>query len=79
MRLSEEQKSQLETEIKFSASRSSGPGGQNVNKVNTRVELRFSIPETSVFSRRSENNTSAKTKKQDKFRRRIITHIRERT
>ncbi len=49
MRLSEEQKSQLETEIKFSASRSSGPGGQNVNKVNTRVELRFSIPETSVF------------------------------
>jgi len=27
----------------FSATRSSGPGGQNVNKVNTRVELRFNI------------------------------------
>ena len=50
MRLSEEQKQQLEAEIKFSASRSSGPGGQNVNKVNTRVELRFSIPDSSVFS-----------------------------
>lgn len=30
-------------ELKFSASRSSGPGGQNVNKLNTKVELRFNI------------------------------------
>jgi len=43
MFVSEERKKKLETEIVFSASRSSGPGGQNVNKVNTRVELRFSI------------------------------------
>ena len=27
----------------FTASRSSGPGGQNVNKVNSRVELRLAI------------------------------------
>ncbi len=30
-------------EVKFTFSRSSGPGGQNVNKVNTRVTLRFDI------------------------------------
>ena len=28
-------------ELRFSFDRSSGPGGQHVNKVNTRVELRF--------------------------------------
>jgi len=33
----------LDKEILFSYSRSSGPGGQNVNKVNTRVELRFNV------------------------------------
>jgi ribosome-associated protein len=43
MYISEERKKKLETEFVFSASRSSGPGGQNVNKVNTRVELRFSV------------------------------------
>jgi ribosome-associated protein len=31
------------SEAVFSASRSSGPGGQAVNKINTKVELRFSI------------------------------------
>ncbi|MFV0593810.1 MAG: alternative ribosome rescue aminoacyl-tRNA hydrolase ArfB [Draconibacterium sp.] len=50
MRLSEEIKKQLETECTFSASRSSGPGGQNVNKVNTKVELRFSVELSQVFS-----------------------------
>lgn len=30
-------------EVKYTTSRSSGPGGQNVNKVNTKVELRFNI------------------------------------
>jgi len=32
------------SEFVFQTSRSSGPGGQNVNKVNSRVELRFDIP-----------------------------------
>lgn len=40
----------LEEEFVFSASRSSGPGGQNVNKVSTRVELRFSVINTLIFS-----------------------------
>lgn len=33
----------FEPEFEFLTSRSSGPGGQNVNKVNTKVELRFHI------------------------------------
>jgi len=40
----------FESEILFSASRSSGPGGQNVNKVSTKVELRFNIPNSNLLS-----------------------------
>jgi ribosome-associated protein len=43
-------KRHFESELSYSASRSSGPGGQNVNKVSTKVELRFSIDRTSLFS-----------------------------
>lgn len=37
-------------ELRYATSRSSGPGGQNVNKVNTKVELRFNIQSTESFS-----------------------------
>lgn len=40
----------LEHEYKLSATRSSGPGGQNVNKVSTKVELRFSISSSRVLN-----------------------------
>ena len=40
----------LKDELKFSTSRSGGPGGQNVNKVNTKIELRFRIAESHFLS-----------------------------
>ncbi|HAM08996.1 MAG: hypothetical protein A2X05_10040 [Bacteroidetes bacterium GWE2_41_25] len=38
------------SELIYSASRSSGPGGQNVNKVSSKVELRFRIDTTTLLS-----------------------------
>lgn len=40
----------LENEFSFTSSRSSGPGGQNVNKVNTKVELRFKVDDSTLLS-----------------------------
>jgi len=41
---------EFETEFKISASRSSGAGGQNVNKVSTKVELRFSVTNSELIT-----------------------------
>lgn len=40
----------IENEFIYSTSRSSGPGGQNVNKVSTKVELRFNLLLSPGFS-----------------------------
>jgi ribosome-associated protein len=50
MKLEDDIKKQLENEVAFSATRSSGPGGQNVNKVNSQVELRFSVKNSVSFT-----------------------------
>lgn len=43
-----------EDELKFTASRSSGPGGQNVNKLNTRVTLWFDVLNSANLSDRQK-------------------------
>lgn len=39
---------QIKPELTFSASRSSGPGGQNVNKVNSRITLSWRVHESAL-------------------------------
>jgi len=46
----EEQNLIPEDEIEYQFSRSSGKGGQNVNKVETKVEIRFNIDRSKIFS-----------------------------
>jgi ribosome-associated protein len=38
------------SELEFVTSRSSGPGGQNVNKVNTKVTLRWNIKDSMLLT-----------------------------
>ncbi len=43
-----------EGELSFTSSRSGGPGGQNVNKVSTRVTLRFDLKNSPSLSERQK-------------------------
>jgi ribosome-associated protein len=43
------------SEIEFTFARSSGPGGQNVNKVNSKAVLRWAVTQSSWLARLSEN------------------------
>lgn len=43
-------KRDFSAEFEFLTSRSSGPGGQNVNKVNSKVSLRFDLEQSALLS-----------------------------
>ena len=40
----------LSSELEFIASRSDGPGGQNVNKVNSKITLRFDVTLSAILT-----------------------------
>jgi ribosome-associated protein len=51
----------LETEVEFSTARSGGPGGQNVNKVNSKVILRFEITASKILTDSEKEILRSKT------------------
>ncbi|WP_276498557.1 alternative ribosome rescue aminoacyl-tRNA hydrolase ArfB [Pontibacter litorisediminis] len=50
----------LERELQFQASRSGGAGGQNVNKVNTKMELRFHVESSELLTEEEKALVQAK-------------------
>jgi ribosome-associated protein len=49
-----------ETELEFIASRSGGPGGQNVNKVSSRITLRFDLERTTALNAEQQRRVREK-------------------
>ena len=49
-------------EVEFSTSRSSGPGGQNVNKVNSKVALRWDVSKSELLTDEQKMLMRAKLK-----------------
>jgi ribosome-associated protein len=54
--------SQLEQELTFRFSKSSGPGGQHTNKVSTRVELRFNVRDSKILTDEQKETITVKLK-----------------
>ncbi len=52
----------LQKEVKYRTSRSSGPGGQHVNKVATKVELLFDVNNSTILTENEKETISLKLK-----------------
>lgn len=50
----------LGKELEFSTSRSSGPGGQNVNKVNSKVTVQFDVRQSVVLTEEEKTTVARK-------------------
>lgn len=51
-------------EFQFQTSRSGGPGGQNVNKVSSKVELRFEVPASALLTDEQKQRIRMKLRNQ---------------
>ena len=64
MTLQELLKHDFSSEFQFQASRSGGAGGQNVNKVSTKVELRFNVLNSGILDETQKELLQKKCKNQ---------------
>ncbi|MBN2531817.1 MAG: aminoacyl-tRNA hydrolase [Spirochaetales bacterium] len=63
--------------ISISFSRSSGPGGQNVNKLNTRVTVRLKIADLEVLSDEQKDNVARKLKNRINEQGELVIHVQD--
>ena len=54
----------LSPELQFQTARSSGPGGQNVNKVESKVEVRFHVASSQLLTEEQKETILSKLAKQ---------------
>lgn len=63
--------------IRVSFSRSSGPGGQNVNKLNTKVTVRLNIADLDVLSDEQKNQVQIKLKNRINEDGELVLHVQD--
>ncbi|MFD2147556.1 alternative ribosome rescue aminoacyl-tRNA hydrolase ArfB [Mucilaginibacter antarcticus] len=66
-------KADLQKELRYKTSRSGGKGGQNVNKVSSKVELLFSVDESTLFT--DEEKTRINQKLQSRFNKDSLVQV----